>query len=311
MENTEIIVVKQLPIIEEQLRTVQQNIRARVNEVLAMECTEDTYKEVKKARADLNAQFNELEARRKVVKAQIEAPYKAFETVYKSCAGDIFADADRQLAKKIRSVEDGLRKKRADTIRAYFDEYRDSRNLPTDLADFNRSGINVTLSASEKSLKAQAKSYLDQISDDLSMMRRYPEFDEILIEYRCCRRAAQAVQIVYDRHRQIEAERRRREEEQEAQRKAQEHAAEVEQAIEVEEQLTVPEPTEAPADEFHAPVAEPVPDEKGPDEDCAEPESASEKMYPITIKVTGTIEQLKALKIFLIEGGINYVQLFD
>lgn len=310
MENTEIIVVKQLPIIEEQLRTVQQNIRARVNEVLAMECTEDTYKEVKKARADLNAQFNELEARRKVVKAQIEAPYKAFETVYKSCAGDIFTDADRQLAKKIRSVEDGLRKKRADTVRAYFDEYRESLNLPTDLADFNRAGINVTLSASEKSMKAQAKSYLDQIFDDLSLMHRYPEFDEILIEYRSCRRAAQAVQIVYDRHRQIEAERRRREEEQEAMRKTQEHAAEVEQAIE-EEQLSVPEPTEAPADEFHAPVAEPVPDEKGPDEDCAEPESASEKMYPITIKVTGTIEQLKALKIFLIEGGINYVQLFD
>ena len=42
MENTEIIVVKQLPIIEEQLRTVQQNIQALVNEVLAMDCTEDT-----------------------------------------------------------------------------------------------------------------------------------------------------------------------------------------------------------------------------------------------------------------------------
>ena len=104
MENTEIIVVKQLPIIEEQLRTVQQNIQALVNEVLAMDCTEDTYKEVKKARADLNAQFKELEARRKAVKSQIEAPYKAFETVYKSCAGDIFTDADHKLAQKIRAV---------------------------------------------------------------------------------------------------------------------------------------------------------------------------------------------------------------
>lgn len=311
MENTEIIVVKQLPIIEEQLRTVQQNIQALVNEVLAMDCTEDTYKEVKKARADLNAQFKELEARRKAVKSQIEAPYKAFETVYKSCAGDIFADADRKLAQKIRAVEDGLREKRAAAVRAYFEEYRESLNLPADLADYRYAGINVTLSATEKSLKAQAKEFLDRLRDDLSLIASQPDPDEVLAEYRECRNVARAVQIVRDRHARIESERRRREEEQEAQRKAQEHAAEVEQAIEEEEHLTVPEPTEAPADEFHAPVAEPAPDEKGPDEDCAEPESASEKMYPITIKVTGTIEQLKALKIFLIERGINYVQLFD
>lgn len=119
------------------------------------------------------------------------------------------------------------------------------------------------------------------------------------------------MQIVRERHARIEAERRRREEEQEAQRKAQEHAAEVEQAIEEEEQLTMPEPTEAPADEFHAPVAEPTPEENGPYEARVEPESTAEKMYPITIKVIGTIEQLKALKKFMIEGGINYVQLFD
>lgn len=311
MENTEIIVVKQLPIIEEQLRTVQKNIQALVNEVLAMDCTEDTYKEVKKARADLNAQFKELEARRKAVKSQIEAPYKAFETVYKSCAGDIFADADRKLAQKIRAVEDGLRKKRADAVRTYFEEYRDSLNLPADLADYRYAGINVTLSATEKSLKAQAKEFLDRLRDDLSLIAAQPDPDEVLAEYRECRNVASAVQIVRERHARIEAERRRREEEQEAQRKAQEHAAEVEQAIEEEEQLTMPEPTEAPADEFHAPVAEPAPEENGPYEARVEPESTAEKMYPITIKVTGTIEQLKALKKFMIEGGINYVQLFD
>ena len=311
MENTEIIVVKQLPIIEEQLRTVQKNIQALVNEVLAMDCTEDTYKEVKKARADLNAQFKELEARRKAVKSQIEAPYKAFETVYKSCAGDIFADADRKLAQKIRAVEDGLREKRAAAVRAYFEEYRESLNLPADLADYRYAGINVTLSATEKSLKAQAKEFLDRLRDDLSLIAAQPDPDEVLAEYRECRNVASAVQIVRERHARIEAERRRREEEQEAQRKAQEHAAEVEQAIEEEEQLTMPEPTEAPADEFHAPVAEPAPEENGPYEARVEPESTAEKMYPITIKVTGTIEQLKALKKFMIEGGINYVQLFD
>lgn len=311
MENTEIIVVKQLPIIEEQLRTVREEILSRVGAVLAMDCTEETYKEVKKARADLNSQFHDLETRRKEVKSKIEAPYKAFEAVYKSCAGDIFAQADKELAAKIRVVEDGLREKKSVVIRSYFEEYRESLNLPADLADYRYAGINVTLSASEKSLKAQAKEFLDRLRDDLDLIGNQPDPDEVLTEYRECRNVARAVQIVRERHARIEAERRRREEEQEAQRKAQEHAAEVEQAIEEEEQLTMPEPTEAPADEFHAPVAEPVPEENGSHESRVEPESASEKMYPITIKVTGTIEQLKALKKFMIEGGINYVQLFD
>ena len=307
MENTEIIVVKQLPIIEEQLRTVQQNIQALVNEVLAMDCTEDTYKEVKKARADLNAQFKELEARRKAVKSQIEAPYKAFETVYKSCAGDIFTDADRKLAQKIRAVEDGLRKKRADAVRSYFEEYRESLNLPADLADYRYAGINVTLSATEKSLKAQAKEFLDRLRDDLDLIDTQIDRDEVLTEYRGCRNVARAVQIVRERHARIEAERRRREEEQEAQRKAQEHAAEVEQAIEEEEQLTMPEP-----DEFHAPVAEPVHEEKPEEEATTEPEQGDfvplPLLYCTVIKVTGTKQQLKDLKQYIIDGGMSYEQ---
>ena len=63
--STDLIVVKQLPVIEEQLRSVKMTIQDRVNDVLSMECTEATYREVKKARAELNAEFRELEARRR------------------------------------------------------------------------------------------------------------------------------------------------------------------------------------------------------------------------------------------------------
>lgn len=48
--SNELIVVRQLPVIEDQLRTVHDTIQARVSAVLEMECTEETYKEVKKAR---------------------------------------------------------------------------------------------------------------------------------------------------------------------------------------------------------------------------------------------------------------------
>ena len=309
MDKNEIIVVRQLPVIEEQLRSVKESIQARVDAVLAMECTEETVKEVKKARAELNAERRDLESRRKEVKAKIEAPYKAFEVVYKSCAGDIYDDADRKLAEKIRAVENELKERKAVSVKSYFAEYRASLNLPEDLADYERAGINITLSASEKSLKAQAKAFLDQVSDDLKIMRRYPEYEEILYEYRRCWRAAQAVEIVYERHRLIEKERKRREAEQEAIRKAEEHVETVRQVIDDEEQFATPAAMEAPADEFHAPIVEPVSEVKSDDEATTEPESIPERRYSAAFRVVGTIGQLKAMKKFLNDGGYEYEQL--
>lgn len=309
MKSTEIIVVKQLPVIEEQLRTVKMNIQRRVADVLGMECTEDTYKAVKRARAELNAEYRDLETRRKEVKAKIEAPYKAFEAVYKDCAADIYAKADRVLAEKIGAVENGLKQSKANALLEYFNEYRQSLNLPEDLADFRFAGINVTLTASEKSLKAQAKTFLDRLCDDLSLIQRYPECDEIIHEYRQCRNVAKAVQIVYDRHAQIDAERRRREEEQEAFRKAQEHIAAVESAIE-EEQFAAPEAVEDPAEKFHEPVPKAIPEENVPGEARVEPQvPVYPQIYSVSFRVSGTLEQLKAMKKFLIDGGYTYEQL--
>lgn len=307
--STDLIVVKQLPVIEEQLRTVKMTIQDRVNDVLSMECTEATYREVKKARAELNAEFRELEARRKAVKAQVEAPYKAFEKVYKDCAADIYAQADRELAEKIYAVESGLRRQKSDAVQAYFSEYRDSLHLPADIASYDFAGINVTLTASEKSLKKQAKDGLDRIREDLTLIDTLPDRDEVLAEYRKCMSVSKAVQAVRDRHARIEAERQRRLEAEEAARKTQEHTAEVEQIIAEEEELAVPEPAEAPADEFHAPVLEPDSEENAAEEAPAEPEATPASRFAVAFRVVGTLDQLKAMKKFLIDGGYEYEQL--
>ena len=304
--STDLIVVKQLPVIEEQLRSVKMAIQNRVNAVLSMECTEDTYREIKKARADLNAEFRELESRRKAVKAQVEAPYKAFEKVYKDCAADIYAQADRELGEKIYAVEGGLRRQKSDAVQAYFSEYRDSLHLPADIASYDFAGINVTLTASEKSLKKQAKDYLDRIREDLTLIDTLPDRDEVLAEYRKCMSVSKAVR---DRHARIEAERQRRLEAEETARKTQEHTAEVEQVIAEEEELAVPEPAEAPADEFHAPVVDPDSEENAAEEAPAEPEATPAARFAVAFRVVGTIDQLKAMKKFLIDGGYEYEQL--
>lgn len=307
--STDLIVVKQLPVIEEQLRSVKMAIQNRVNAVLSMECTEDTYREIKKARADLNAEFRELESRRKAVKAQVEAPYKAFEKVYKDCAADIYAQADRELGEKIYAVEGGLRRQKSDAVQAYFSEYRDSLHLPADIASYDFAGINVTLTASEKSLKKQAKDYLDRIREDLTLIDTLPDRDEVLAEYRKCMSVSKAVQAVRDRHARIEAESQHRLEAEETARKTQEHTAEVEQVIAEEEELAVPEPAEAPADEFHAPVVEPDSEDNAAEEAPAEPEATPAARFAVAFRVVGTIDQLKAMKKFLIDGGYEYEQL--
>ena len=106
----------------------------------------------------------------------------------------------------------------------------------------------------------------------------------------------------------MQAERQRRLEAEEAAWKAQEHTAEVEQVI-AEEELAVPEPAEAPADEFHAPAVEPDFEEKTAEEAPAEPEVTPANRFAVSFRVVGTLEQLQAMKKFLIDGGYEYEQL--
>ena len=71
--NDNLIVLRQLPVIEDQLLQVKASIESRVGQVLALACTEDTYKAVKRSRAELNKEYADLERRRKVVKTSILA----------------------------------------------------------------------------------------------------------------------------------------------------------------------------------------------------------------------------------------------
>ena len=53
----ELIVIKQLPIIEEQLHKIKNRLEEEVKYALSLECTEDTLQDVKKSRTYLNKVF--------------------------------------------------------------------------------------------------------------------------------------------------------------------------------------------------------------------------------------------------------------
>lgn len=293
MENN-LIVVRQLPVIEDQLQSVRSAIKARVDEILAMECTEDTYKEIKKERSAMNKQFRILEDRRMEVKRQVEAPYLRFDAVYQECVGKIFKDADKQLAEKIRAVEDGIKQQKRDAVCTYFCEYRESLGIDAEMVPFDRAGITVTMSASAKSLKTQAKNFLDRIHDDLDLIDTQEFKHEIMIEYRKSLNASQAIMTVTNRHAAIERQRAAAQQREEAERQRKAAMAAVQKVVEAEPApeppvMAPPEPIQMPTI-ISAPVAE-------------------EKVYPSYFCVTATIPKLKALKQFLVDGGYDYANI--
>lgn len=201
MDNN-LIVVKQLPIIEQQLQAIKAEVTAKVEKALSLVCSEDTVKEVKAIRAELNKDFKEFEDRRKEVKKAVLSPYEQFESVYKDCITDVFKKADTELKSKIEGVENGLKEQKTSEVKAYFDEYLQSKGI--DFVTFEKANINVALSASATSLKRQAKAFIDRICDDLNLIDTQDHKDEILYEYKQNLNVSEAITKVVNRHRAIE-----------------------------------------------------------------------------------------------------------
>ncbi len=275
----EIITVKQLPIIEEQLRQVRAAIEHRVTDALSLECTEDAYKQVKKEKAALAKEFAQLEKRRKEVKKAILAPYEQFEALYRECVGDVFGQADRQLKDRIAQVEEGIRGEKQKEIIRYFEEYRASKGI--DFVRFEDAGIAVTMTASQSALKAQAKEFLDRVVEDLALIQVQDCPEEVLVEYKKGFQVSKAIQTVKQRQEAIAQEKKRYASAVQGQERQAEARRKAEAAIEAQK---------PDAQESFPP----------------EPLSPAEKKYAASFVVTGSLEQLKAVKQFLEKEGIAY-----
>lgn len=275
--NNEIIKVTQLPIIVEQLHEVKAEVTAKVEQALSLVCTEDTVKDVKKVRSELNKELKDYEERRKAVKTAIMKPYNDFEEIYKDCISDTYKKADAELKNKIDSVENELKAQKTAEVKAYFDEYLQSKGI--DFVTFENAHINVTLSASMKSLKEQAKVFIHKIADDLALINTQEHKDEILYEYKQSLNVSNAITTVANRYKAIE-EAKAREEERKAREQAEaEAAAKVESVVEAVAPPTV------------EPIAPPV---------------EEEKTYTLKFIVRATMPKLKALKEFLNNGAYDY-----
>lgn len=268
----DLIVVKQLPVIEEQLRTTGVEIDKKVNEVLSLVCTEETVKTVKEIRASLNKELKDFEDRRKQVKTEVMKPYEDFEKIYKECISDKYKKADLDLKAKVDSVENELKANKKTEVENYFNEYLKSKGI--DFVTFEDTKINVTLSASMKSLKEQAKSFIDKIADDLNLIDTQEHKAEILVEYKQSLNVSQAITTVNDRFKAIEEEKAKLEIVKESDKDSNNYVPTIEEVP----QMALEAPTIVEIDEI------------------------------LTLKFTvrGTRTQLKALKEFLEKGNYDY-----
>ncbi len=131
----------------------------------------------------------------------------------------------------------------------------------------------ITLSASEKSLKAAVKEKVDKIKADIDCIHLIDDSGEMFAEYINFLDLAMAKTTVERRKKTIE----------EAEKAKATYSQQEEVIQQAEEKVDM--------------LAPPTVKEEKPEE---------EKKYTMTFTVTGTIQQLKAIKAFLIENNIEF-----
>lgn len=294
-ETNGLIVVKQLPVIEERLQSVKPVIQTKVQEALSLACTEENRQEIKKLRADMNREFAALEEQRKAVKKGVLEPYERFEKVYQDCVSSLYKQADRELKQKIDDVENGIRQDKQDELEAYYTEVALSYGIPEDTLSFADCGVKVNLSTTVSSAKKKIVSALERVKGELDYIAGMDYAAEILIEYKKSHNAIAAAQLVEQRHAQLEAEQQRLAEANARRQAEQQHQREIVDIVAEVESRELPEQMMQPPVEIE-PETEPIMPESVP----------AAKVYETRFAVRGTIEQLKALKAFLTEGGYTY-----
>ena len=263
----DIISITELSVTEQALKQINAEQKQRLDGALQMACTEETKQAVKKYRTELKKTFEELEAERKEKTAEYEKPLKDFKAMYDEYISKPFKEADSALKQKIDEVEKVQKDAKREAVESYARELIQAYALTW--LDVYQVMPNITLSASEKALKKQVKDTVDRIKSEVDCINAMPDSSELMAEYMNCLNLADAQMIVTQRKKAIE----QAEQAKAAYKEQEEVKQEVTERI---EQLTPPVEVE------------------------------EEKTYTMTFTVSGTIEQLKALKAFMINNNITF-----
>lgn len=275
----ELIVVKQIPVIEERLISQKEKWEQEVRDAEAMLCTEETLASVKAARARCNQDFAIFEEQRKDVKRMILEPYNHFEAVYKDCVTDPHDLAVSAYNKKISDVEPEIKRRCEEGLRDYFAELCAVHHL--DWLTYERAGIKVDMASARaetpKKLRKQLAEFVASVADSVDRIIALEGAGEIMEEYQRTLNAADAICTVQERRCRIE-----------------------EQKKELEARRAVREQEEAMVRRVEA-LAPPVAVEV---QEAVEAQDTAKICY-MDLRAHGTMEHLSALKRFALENNIK------
>lgn len=199
----EIMKIEQMPIVFEQLEKIGALIDESTKDLDKLECTEENKQEVKKRRTEINNTLKVLEDRRKEIKTNLLEPYNIFEEKYNNECKSKLENASGILKEKIDTIESEQLKEKEKELKEFAYQHIEANNL-SQLISFDNIGLNITLSASIKSLKEQILDFINKVVSDLKLIDMEEYKEEISIEYIQTLNFVDAKTKVVERHKQLE-----------------------------------------------------------------------------------------------------------
>ena len=202
----ELIVVENVSVIKQNLQYLSDEVDKEIEFALSLNANEENKIEVKQARARLNNIKSVLESKRKTVKEMVMKPYQQFEEIYNDMIKNKFENADNTLKTKIDEIENTQKEEKTNMLVEFANRQFKANDIQ-DIVKFEDIGLNITLSASEKSLKDQIVAFTERIRNDLDTILLEQDEqtrNEMFVEYKKCLNYTQAKQIILQRHKDLE-----------------------------------------------------------------------------------------------------------
>lgn len=267
--------IKSVGEIESNIKEVKGYVENLNNYYKNVAFTEETMKEAKEEKSKVNKFKKQVADYRRNIVAEYNKPIKTFEDIAKETE-NLLTDTYNTINEQVANYENKQKEAKEKEVKEYFEEYKTANNI--DFIEYVQAKINVTLTASMKSLKEQAKQFIDKIADDLKLIETQEHKAEILVEYKQTLNVSNAITTVMNRFKAVEEEKRKQEE----------------QVVHIQMNENH-EITKQSHEEL----------EKAFNREMRETQ-INQKTYTITFKVTETAPRLKQLKDYLIREGYQY-----
>ena len=227
----EIVKIEQMPKVFSQLEMIGTYIDEKIKDIDILDCTEENKQEVKQRRTEINNILKELDDRRKFIKNKILEPYEMFNDKYEQECKTKLITASEILKINIDSNEDQQKIAKRMELYDFAMEYIAANDIQ-DFVTFDDIGLNITLSASMKSLKEEIIAFCEKVKQDIALINMEEYRDEILYEYKKNHgNFVQCKTMVLERHRELEELAKKKAEELEKKEEQQKVVEKVEEVL--------------------------------------------------------------------------------